>query len=146
MPIRFRAKSAIAALCAMVILLGGCSKANDHSQEMDSNVLIHFDKQDRQRMNQFIERADEGKFDYVLAVISSFEGGKVIYDLISDQQDGKLHVTIDDTRDAYAGMNKGQKKYVCEDIGWAEAFGSEKVRLSGCDGAEAEGFLIGFGK
>jgi hypothetical protein len=145
MPIRFHAKSAIAVLCAMAILLGGCT-GEKRDESGNSNVLIHFDKQDRQRMNQFIERASEGKFDYVLAVSNTIEGGKVIYDLISDQQDGRIHVTIDDPRDAYAGMNKGQDKYVCEDVGWEEAFGYEQVKVSGCDGAEAEVFLFAFGK
>lgn len=52
------------------------------------------------RMQRFINRFQDHKFDYVLAIPPFIDGGYVIYDLIAD--DGDVKVRVDTTRDMYS--------------------------------------------
>ncbi|THF78804.1 DUF4362 domain-containing protein [Cohnella fermenti] len=143
---KIRRNAALLALVALTIGLSGClNRTNDYAELIDSsNVLIHYDKQDRDRMDSFIERAKQKKYDYVLAVANTIEGGKLIYDLVSDQQDGRIHLRMDYSRDIYTGQDDAKQEYVCERIDWEKGFGERGVRLSSCEGLDADIQLFGF--
>ncbi|RUS47846.1 DUF4362 domain-containing protein [Cohnella sp. AR92] len=141
---RTRFLTTLVGLISMVIFLAGCSNYKTESSRMNSNVLIRFDKQDRERMERFVTQGKLNKFDYILAVSNTLEGGKIIYDLRSDQQDGRIYLTIDNTRDVYASPDIQRMQLVCDEIGWTEDPDSRRVQLSGCDGEQEEFSIFGF--
>ncbi|WP_054028657.1 hypothetical protein [Bacillus sp. FJAT-28004] len=82
--------------------ISACSNSsNNHKQPIHtgSDILKTFGDEDLIRMKEFVDRFNNKKSDYVLAIPPFLDGGYSIYDLISD---GKL-VTIkrDSTRDIY---------------------------------------------
>ena len=62
-------------------------------------------------MKQFIANFHDGRFDYILAVTTTIEGGFVLYDIISDQQN--ISISIDNSRDYYS--DRETKSYICQD-------------------------------
>lgn len=127
-------KSRVILLFFTAVMLTACSSKNKELAA-GSNILIHFDRADYDRMNQFVERFHEGKGDLLMAIPATIEGGPIIYDLQSDGR--QIKVTRDDTRDAYSS-SPGKTTVVCRAIEWEETGDSKRIAMSKCDGADGE--------
>jgi hypothetical protein len=107
------------------------SKVKERQQtHQGSSILKAFDDEDLQRMQEFVDRFNDKKGDYILAIPPIIDGGYSIYDLNSDGS--TVTIRIDSTRDIYSG---NKYTYSC---------GSMKIEkaalvLNKCEGVE-EGF------
>ncbi len=132
---RLRGVLAIVCMCGWLV---GCSGGEMKETEGRGDMfLVHFDRTDLQRMENFIARFHDRKGDYLMAIPTTIEGGTVIYDLRSDGR--KIDVMIDNTRDGYAS-DHSQKKLVCGDIELEKVSRSSEiytnVLVSDCDPSE----------
>lgn len=87
----------------MSLSLSACSTLTGETKSQStvgSDILKTFGKEDKERMQKFINRFDDHKVDYVLAIPPFIDGGYVIYDLIAGN--GKIKVRMDTTRDTYS--------------------------------------------
>lgn len=129
-------------LTLIATLLAACSSGAKQSAA-GSNVLIHFDRADYERMDRFVERFHQGEGDTLLAVAPAADSGPIIYDLLSDGK--QIKVTRDDSRDAYRSSAE-KTTYVCRAIDWKRTDGRERIALSGCGGVDGDIGLFDFEK
>ncbi|WP_054028103.1 DUF4362 domain-containing protein [Bacillus sp. FJAT-28004] len=114
--------------------ISACSNSsNNHKQPIHtgSDILKTFGDEDLIRMKEFVDRFNNKKSDYVLAIPPFLDGGYSIYDLISD---GKL-VTIkrDSTRDIYGGS---KSTFTCKAMKIQEEGDEQQLVLGSCEAEE----------
>ncbi|GLX67915.1 DUF4362 domain-containing protein [Paenibacillus glycanilyticus] len=96
----------------------------------DGTILYRFDKKDIRRVNEMVERHNEGKGDYLMLIPPVIDGGFWIYDVHSDGK--KITWTIDNSRDGMSG-ERGKTVYSCKNISMQEDRDSYRYTLHQCD-------------
>jgi hypothetical protein len=81
-------------------------------------------------MQRFVDRANEGKVDYLIAIPPIIDGGYVIYDLMS--QEGAIKVRMDNTRDNYS--NGIGYELTCKSIKFTQEATEQNVVVEQCKG------------
>ncbi|NIK24663.1 DUF4362 domain-containing protein [Paenibacillus lupini] len=81
-------------------------------------------------MQRFVDRANEGKVDYLIAIPSTIEGGYVIYDLLSDR--GSIKVRMDNSRDN--NSNGIGFELTCKSIKFTQEANEQNVVVEQCKG------------
>ncbi|WP_157261249.1 DUF4362 domain-containing protein [Paenibacillus wynnii] len=109
----------------LVVVIAFLFSMNFKSKGPD-NVLINLDRSDLIRMKKFVSRFNEGKFDYLIAVVPTIEGSYIFYDFISTGSE--VTFSIDSSRDPYS-VDNVIKKYQCKGISI-----SHKVEMEGISG------------
>jgi hypothetical protein len=119
----------------MCISLVACSSSKvDKNKQIihhESNIMKSFDEQDYKRMKQFVDRFNDKKGDYILAIPPIIDGGYTIYDLYSDGN--RVTIKIDGTRDIYGGR---EYKYVCGAMKIENNGEEQVVVMNKCEGLE----------
>jgi hypothetical protein len=93
--------------------------------------LKTFDDEDLMRMQEFVNRFNNKKGDYILAIPPIINGGYTIYDLKSD---GNLvTIRMDGTRDNYSGK---ESKFTCGAMKMEKEGDKQHLVLGKCKGLE----------
>ncbi|MFD2615013.1 hypothetical protein [Paenibacillus gansuensis] len=126
-------------LTLILILLVSCSSKGS----LNTNLLTAMDAKDQKRMALFVERFQNRKMDYLVAIQKSVEGTYTIYDVRSDGR--AIHVRIDASRD----MGGPNTELTCSKIRFKERNGLNWVRVGNCQGPDGkfdEAGLLSFSK
>lgn len=90
-------------------------------------------------MKEFVNRFNNEKPDYVLAIPPFIDGGYTIYDLISDGN--LLTIKMDGTRDMYGGK---KSTFTCEDMKIQEEGDEHRLVLGNCEAEEGSIAVLDF--
>lgn len=85
-----------------------------HKENTNKNksIIINFDQVDLDRVDEMVNRFNEGKGDNLMIVSTTVEGGPIIHDVNSNGKE--IHWIVDNTRDAWS--DQGKTEYVCKSI------------------------------
>lgn len=114
--------------------LSSCSNASNNQEQQThtgSDILKTFGDVDLDRMHDFVDRFNDKKPDYVLAIPPFFDGGYTIYDLISDGN--LLTIKMVATRDIYGGTNS---TFTCKAMKIKEEIDKQQLVLGNCETEE----------
>lgn len=81
-------------------------------------------------MQRFVDRSNQGKVDYLIAIPPIIDGGYVIYDLKS--QEGAIKFRMDNTRDNYS--NGIGYELSCKSIKFTQEADEKNVVVEQCKG------------
>ncbi|MNI53437.1 hypothetical protein D3C73_1082660 [compost metagenome] len=93
-------------------------------------ILHHFNKVDVERLNEMVERHENGKGDYLMLIPPIIDGGYWIHDVHSNGRE--VTWTIDNTRDGMSSEH-GKQAYRCKSISMDERKDHYVYTLDQCD-------------
>jgi hypothetical protein len=114
--------------------LSACSNSNNNQEQQihtGNNIIKTFGDEDLMRMQEFVDRFNDKKGDYVLAIPPIIDGGYTIYDLKSD---GTLvTIRMDGTRDMYGGR---ESTFTCGAMKIQDEGDKQQLVLGKCEGLD----------
>ncbi|GIP58499.1 DUF4362 domain-containing protein [Paenibacillus woosongensis] len=105
--------------------------ADKHEVSRNHSILINFDENDFEQLEDLVSRFKEGKGNYLMLIPPIVDGGYWIHDVYSNGREIKW--TIDNTRDGMSGDGRGIRKYTCKAIDKNETEELFTIELSQCD-------------
>ncbi|WP_201008825.1 DUF4362 domain-containing protein [Paenibacillus glycanilyticus] len=124
----------IGIIAVLVIILTLTLTQNNSSTTNDTQniILTRFDKKDVKRLNELVQRHNNGDGDYLMLIPPVIDGGYWIYDVRSNGKE--ITWTIDNTRDGMSAENdRGKKVYQCKSISLNEKPDSYEYMLDKCE-------------
>ncbi|WP_270169258.1 DUF4362 domain-containing protein [Paenibacillus sp. SYP-B4298] len=116
--------------------LSACSNSTSYQEQQihtGQNILKTFGDEDLERMQEFVDRFNDNRSDYVMAIPPIIDGGYAIYDLKSDGD--MVTVRTDRTRDMYSGK---ESTFSCRAMEVRKDGSKQIVVLDKCEGLEEE--------
>lgn len=133
-------KTTLIALFAVFILLSGCvgegniiSSNSFNHDDKDEVIDRHGQVENRERLNNFIEKVQSNSKDKIRLTRYTIEGDPIYHDL--DFDGTKLTLTLDTTEDEYGSGNV--TTYECQRISKTELDTETKYELLGCTNGQS---------
>jgi hypothetical protein len=138
-----RTKVTIVVLSVIIVLLATSLviKQTSHQDVLErKDIILHnFDQADIDRLNEMVQRHENGKGDYLMLIPPIIDGGYWIHDVHSDGRE--ITWTIDNTRDGMSS-ERGKQIYRCKSISQHETKEQYVYTLSQCDNQGEKSFPI----
>jgi hypothetical protein len=129
-----RTKVTIVVLSVIIVLLATSLviKQTSHQDVLQrkNSILHHFDQADIDRLNEMVQRHENGKGDYLMLIPPITDGGYWIHEVHSDGRE--ITWTIDNTRDEMSSK-RGKQVYRCKSISQYKTKEQYVYTLSQCD-------------
>ncbi|WP_219836157.1 DUF4362 domain-containing protein [Paenibacillus sp. R14(2021)] len=122
----------IGVIALLVIVLTVTLTQNGSSKRNDTKdtILTRFDEKDVSRLNELVQRHNNGDGDYLMLIPPVIDGGYWIYDVHSNGKE--ITWTVDNTRDGMSA-EKGKEVYQCKNISVSEKSDSYVYTLDKCE-------------
>lgn len=114
----------------LVMILVVTQTTDKEALEKKEFILHHFDKVDAERLNEMVQRHQNGKGDYLILIPPIIDGGYWIHDVHSNGSE--ITWTIDNTRDGMSS-ERGKQVYQCKSISMHEKKEHYVYTLEQCD-------------
>ncbi|CAH1232608.1 hypothetical protein PAECIP111891_07055 [Paenibacillus allorhizoplanae] len=106
----------IGLVSAIFVLLN--QQSHKENTNKNKSIIINFDQVDLDRVDEMVKRFNEGKGDNLMIISPTIDSGPLIHDVNSNGKE--IHWIVDNTRDAWAGTDKGKTEFVCKSISMNE--------------------------
>lgn len=114
----------------LVIILVITLTTDKDTLEREEFILHHFNKVDVERLNEMVQRHQNGKGDYLMLIPPIIDGGYWIHDVHSNGRE--ITWTLDNTRDGMSS-ERGKQVYRCKSISMNETKEHYVYTLDQCD-------------
>ncbi|MCR2806931.1 DUF4362 domain-containing protein [Paenibacillus soyae] len=103
---------------------------NAELPDRDETILYQFDRTDLARLNEMVQRHQDGSGGYLLLIPPVVDGGYWIHDVHSNGSE--ITWTIDNTRDGMSS-DQGKQEFQCQNIRFTETSEHYMYILNGCE-------------
>ena len=116
-------------IAALITILSITLVQQDSSDDRET-ILSRFDNKDIKRLDEFVQRHQNGNGDYLMLIPPIIDGGYWIHDVHSDGKE--ITWTIDNTRDGMSA-ERGKSVYTCKRISKQEESDFYVYTLDQCE-------------